>query len=206
MLLASVAEIREQLGFDDMTDINFAAMMALDAAEPQLAAILNTDFAAGPFVDTFYVDRPPYMSGPAVATEFRLRKGLVTALTSVIVAYGIDNFTDGSTDVTDLTAKCQLHPDKGMVKNFNYRFSRQYVQISYNSGFPVDPSDSATYLLTAVPNWLQQAAKLSALISLADSPVLSEASIRLDKNSLGLQRTALLSSHLRYAPVSIMPL
>ena len=44
------------------------------------------------------------------------------------------------------------------------------------------------------------------LISLADSPVLSEASIRLDKNSLGLQRTALLSSHLRYAPVSIMPL
>ena len=34
MLLASMTDIRERLGFDDMTDINFAATMALESTPP----------------------------------------------------------------------------------------------------------------------------------------------------------------------------
>ncbi len=42
MLLASVNDILNDLGFDAMTDITASATLALDAAEAQLASVLNT--------------------------------------------------------------------------------------------------------------------------------------------------------------------
>ena len=47
MLCASMTDIRERLGFDDMTDINFAATMVLDAATPQSKADAQHVLRAG---------------------------------------------------------------------------------------------------------------------------------------------------------------
>jgi hypothetical protein len=83
------------------------------------------------------------------------------------------------------------------------------VRITYVAGFDSDPSSGAPpikYLLTQVPAWLQEATKLRTLLALADSPSLSEAAIKLDTKVLTLQLNALLSRHLRYAPLSILPL
>lgn len=205
MLLASVSEIRDQLGFDNMTDINAAIGLALDAAEPQLAAILNTEFGQGSFVDTFWVRSPPFRDGPAVETEFRLQRGLVQSLTSVIYAYQICNFTDPSSYLTS-TSTAVLSADKGVVTDYQTHYMRQYVQISYTAGFAPDPDTQYSYLLSSVPRWLQDAAKLRALLSLADSPILSEANIKLDKQMLQTQFNALMSRHLRYAPRALLPL
>jgi hypothetical protein len=205
MYLASVAAIRQKLGFDDMTDINFAIDTALDAAESQLATRLETEFDQGAFVDTFYVRVPPYCDGPAFETQFKLRRGLITSLVSVKYADTPETLAD-PTQLTDVTATVQLHPDKGLVKDFTTRYVGKYVQISYQAGFAVDPKNGDSYLISSVPQWLQQAATLNALVGMADSPVLSEASIKLDVKSLGSQYDALTGRHLRYAPIAVLPL
>ena len=63
-----------------------------------------------------------------------------------------------------------------------------------------------TYDLTQVPNWLQEAAKLLALLHLADSPTLTEANVKLEKLMLSQQLKALLSDHIRYAPMALLPM
>ena len=205
MLLASVPDILEALGFDAMTDITASATQALDAAEAQLASVLNSEFDQGAFIDTFYVSEPPYQDGPVSETEFRLRRGFVTTLTSIRYAGSVPGLTD-PTLYTDVTATAQLHPDKGIVKDFVTRFRRQFVQVSYLAGFPPDTANPTSYLISAVPDWLQQAAKTAALLSLADSPSLSEAQIKLDKTVLGIKYNALVNRKLRYAPLSLLPL
>ena len=201
MRLAQSCDVRGMLGFDDMTDINFAIDMAIDAAEPYLAAQLNTEFDKGTFVDTFYVREPPFRDGPAVSTEFRLRRGLVDSITSVLTCSDPTAFDDETLTV-DVTANVTLHPDKGLVKDFKTRYDHQYVQITYDAGFDVDDAGGAQ----AVPDWLKQACKIKTLIGLVDSPVLSEAQIKFDKDLLSTQLVSLLSRHLRYAPLSILPL
>ena len=205
MLLASVSDILDDLGFDAMTDITASATLALDAAEAQLASVLNTEFDQGTFVDTFYVSEPPYLDGPVSETEFRLRRGLATSLTSIRYAGTVQSLADASVAI-DITATAQLHPDKGIVKDFVTRFRRQFVQITYVAGFPPDTSNPASYLISTVPDWLQQAAKAAAMLSLADSPALAEAQIKLDKTVLGIKYNALINRKLRYAPLSILPL
>jgi hypothetical protein len=103
-------------------------------------------------------------------------------------------------------ATAQLHPDKGIVKDYVTPYRRQFVQITYVAGFPADGAKPESYDLTKVPDWLQQAAKTAALLSLADSPALSEAQIKLDKTVLGIRYSSLINRKLRYAPLSILPL
>ena len=207
MLLAAVADIRSQLGFDDMTDVNAAISMAMDAAELMLASRLNTEFGKGTFVDMFYVRSPPFIDGQAVETQFRLRRGLISSLTSVIWSQQLSSFGDTSA-TTDVTVNAVLHPDKGIVKDFTTRYERTYVQITYVAGFDLDTSVSppVSYLLTEVPDWLQNAAKLLTLIGLVDAPILSEAGIKLNAKMLTDQFNTLTSIHLRYAPISVLPL
>jgi hypothetical protein len=206
MLLALPNDVRDQLGFDDMSDIAFAIRMAMDAADPYLQAQLNTDFVQGTYVDTFYVREPPYLDGPAVETQFRLRHGMVSALTSVLTAFTPASFSTQGAQVTNVTANVFLEDDRGIVKDFTTRYVRQFVQITYASGFAPDPNNPASYLISAIPDWLQNACKIKTLIGLVDSPVLSEAQIKLDQNLLGSQLVALLSRKLRYAPMSLLPL
>ena len=205
MLLAAVSDIVEDLGFDSMTDINVAASMALDAATSVLASLLNTDFDQATLIDTFFVRFPPYRNGPAVQTEFRLNQGLVTSVLSAKSASKQPAFTDAAS-VTDVSSAIVWDLTKGVGKDFTTHYVDQFVQISYVCGFPVSSTDPISYDLTVVPDWLQNAAKTRAMIDLADSAVLAEASIKLDKHMLGLKLNALLSRRLRYAPMALLPL
>jgi hypothetical protein len=222
MLLAAVDDIITALGFDPMTDITNAVTMALDAAEAQLASILNTEFDQGTFVDTYYVQSPPYRQGPASQVEFRLHRGLVTSLTSVLVSPDPTQFGNSS-HYTDVTANTNLEGDKGIVRDFKSQFAiqyipeglvsairtgyyRQWVQITYEAGFAADPNTTGSYLVSSIPDWLQQAAKLNALIGLADSPALTEAMVKLDVRTLQAQYQALLQRKMRYAPLAFIPL
>jgi hypothetical protein len=207
MLLASVQEIRDRLGFDDMTDIMFAAQMALDAATPQIEAMLNTSFTQGSYVETFYVEKPPYIVKQAFRTKFRLNNGFV-ALTSVKSSYELAAFSAAppSTTVKDVTSTVMVDVDRGIVDDINNRYEWQYVQIAYSAGFPPDPNDSDSYDLTQIPDWLKQAAKLRAMIGMADDASLSEAGIKLDTKTLWAQFNALVSRKMRYAPTAKMPL
>jgi hypothetical protein len=211
MYLASAANILSQLGFSDMSDINFAIGSALDAAEATLASALDTDFTAATQVDTFYVKEPPYVDGPAFETQFRLRHGVVTSLTSVVYAQSAAGLSD-PTQFVDVTSGVMLHQGKGVVTDIQFKYCRQFVQITYQKGFAPDPASGnppTSYLLTgvgSVPTWLQEAARLQAIFNMVDLPVLSEAQIKLDKNIINGQLQSIMMRHLRYAPMAVLPL
>ena len=205
MLLANPADVISQLGFDTMTDITLATSMAMDAAEAYLSSQLNTDFLAGTFIDTFYVRQPRYQDGAATSTEFRLSHGLVSSVTSATTTATPADFW-WTAAPADVTADIVLDGDRGIAKDITNRYFRQTVTITYVSGFAVDPDTPNSYLISSVPDWLQNACKLKTLVGLVDSPVLSEAQIKLDSKLLNLQLGQLLSRKLRYAPLAILPL
>ena len=113
MLLANVDDVIAALGYDKMTDISNAAAMAVDAAESQLGSILNTEFDQGTFVDTYFVSELP---GHGTEAQFRLRRGLLTSLTSMLVSSDPTQFANPAyaTDVSDCTI---TDLTKGFVKD-----------------------------------------------------------------------------------------
>jgi hypothetical protein len=201
MFLTSVQGIRELLGFDDMTDINAAIEGALHAAEPQLAALLDTSFDRAGVTDIFWAYEPGFRQGPHVRTEFRLSRGFLAADPLVVMASSVAAL--GSASATVLCVRADR--EKGVVHDWTTRFREDYIQAAYEAGFEVDAANPLSYDLTQVPAWLQEAAKLKTLYGLADSPTLSEAGVKLDVRSLDAQYAAVVNTHLRYAPSSLLP-
>ncbi|MCO5157870.1 MAG: hypothetical protein M9945_14170 [Aquamicrobium sp.] len=201
MLLASVKEIRDQLGFDDMTDINDAITQALHAVEPQIAARLDTSFARGTQSDTFYVGEPTVQAPGVNKTEFRLRRGLVQSIISVTATANSLLFSEA--EQTDLTSIVLPDKDKGIVRDLKTAYHQQTVEIAYIYGFE---DDDTSYDLGQVPKWLKESARILALIHLSSNPALTEAEVKLDVRMLSAQYEALMSKHVRYAPMALLPL
>ncbi len=199
MFLASVAGIREELGFDDMTDINAAISMALNAAEPQLASALNTSFARTDVVDTFWVSEPTVIEAGHVQTEFWLSRGFLAADPTVTVSTGLD-----TTDAL----RVDLH--KGVVRDWKTYYHRAHVTFAYAAGFEAevgsDDKPTGSYKLDQVPGWLKEAAKLQALILLSSAPSVTEAGVQIDTEVLKLQVASIMEQHIRYAPMALYPL
>lgn len=207
MMLASHAEIREQLGFDDMTDINDAIQASLRAATAVLAAKLSTPFERGTFIDTYYALEPGYENGQAFSTTFRLSRGFVVSVTSVKAAATLELL--GGTDASDITAVALMSAtdkEKGVFTDYTTRFTRSFVRAEYVAGFEADASNPDMFNLEQVPLWLQEAAKLHAMITLAGSPPVKQADIQIDTKTLNHELSALLSTRIRYTPTALLTL
>jgi hypothetical protein len=204
MLLVPVVDIREALGFEDMTDINAAAETALNAATSLLESMLDTDFSKATRTDRFYAHEPGVVRGPSVQTQFRLRRGFVQSVSSVIYADALSNLGLGATslDLADL----YLDAEKGVLRDDVTAYSRSYLKVTYTAGFDPHPSDPSQYDPDQIPDWLQQAAKLRAQISLAGQPVMESANIKLDVKELTNELNALVGRKRRYAPLALLPL
>lgn len=204
MLLASVKDIRDPLGFDDMTDINDAIKMALNAAEPQIAARLNTTFTRGEHTDTFWVPEPTIREPGVNRTEFRLTYGMVTEITSATATNNPMLFSDAQQ--ADLGSVLVWNKEKGVGRDWKTAYYRQTVEIKYTYGFEPSADDAGSYKLDQVPKWLQEAARILALIHLSSQPALTEAEIKLDSKMLTAQYEALIKQHIRYAPMALLPM
>lgn len=192
MLLYSVDALREELGFDDMVDINAAITKALHTAEPLIGATLRTTFDKREGVaDTFYV-KEPTIEGAVPQTEFILRHGFVAGKPVA--------------ESNGAALPLQFLPEKGIGRDWSTSYHEQIVTIVYNCGFAADNTNSESYDLAQVPGWLQQAAKIKALMFLAKLPAITEAQIELDTSMLDQQYAALINTHIRYAPLAILPL
>jgi hypothetical protein len=206
MHLASVQLIREQLGFDDMTDINAAIEMALASVEPQIAAMLGTRFERASVTDTFWVAQPGFRQGRHVETEFRLSRGLLAS--APVITYGYLPNGDGHTELQGL----RVDLEKGVIADFLTSYQSQYVRVTYTAGFEPEmttgdnPTPTGSYKLDQVPGWLQEAAKLKALIFLAGAEPIQEAGVTIDTKILDAQFSAMINAHLRYAPSALLPL
>lgn len=209
MYLASPDDVREALGYEDMTNINLAIQAALDAAEPELSSLLTTGFRPATLSDTFYISQPSVQDVGAVETQMKLRRGFVQSITSIIVVSSPRDFTNAAmqTDITaDVIDMCDL--EKGVIKDYVTPYMRQYVRVTYAAGFPSDTltPNPKSYDLTIVPDWLQEAAKTLTMALLNDQPSLTEVGIKLDTPVLRRTLSNILAPHLRYAPSATLPL
>lgn len=212
MHLASVSELRAQLGFDDMTDINTAIGDALDAAETQLASILRTDFNFVNVVDQFFIEDTPQM-GRAVKTELLLTRGFLTAQPVTVVTQEISPLFLFADDIVQANYSGTGGPlpnfifglEKGHGVDTTNLYESAFVNVSYSAGFHVDPTIAGQYDLTTVPSWLQTAAKQMAVIMLADNAVITSSGIVIDKALNKQQSQLLLQSKVRYKPLALDP-
>jgi hypothetical protein len=202
MLLASVAKIQEELGFDaEMLNIAAAITGALHGAEAFLAAFLDTNFERDTVTDTFYVTSPTLYDGVISQTEFRLSNGLVQ-LIALAEFNGLNSWPSGF----DISPGLILKSEKGVVVDTSTNYNRQFVQISYVKGFEADTEDAESYKVDQVPRWLKEAAKLYALVSLETHPALEQAGIRQDTRAMRNQLSGMLAPYRRYAPTALLPI
>jgi hypothetical protein len=204
MLLASVTAIRDQLGFDDMSNITDAITGALHTAEALLSARLGTPFDAGAFSDTFYVDEPGFIQGDMYKTEFKLTRGFVQDVTEVSLTTPTSMYFIVR-DQPSLITSLATNKEKGLCLDVATFYRRSWVKISYTAGFTVDDTDPASYDLTKVPSWLQQLASLRAMLLLNGTGPLENAGIKLDAKTLGSEIEAIIQQHMRYFPTALLP-
>lgn len=198
MLLTSAEIVRAEIGFDDMVDINKAIDMALNAAESLIAATLGTTFERKSVSDVFVVSEPVRLNHGRPMTDFRLRAGFLAEAPIVTV------------DGVDISDKVRVDRERGIVSDWTTNYAGEVVAIDYVCGFesemvgtPAEPT--GRYVLEQVPNWLQTAAKLKALLLMAKLPALTEAGVQLDMSQLDAQYAALINAHIRYAPLAVLP-
>lgn len=206
MLLASVQVIREQLGFDDMTNINAAIEMALNSVEPQLASFLDTRLERASVTDTFWVPEPGFREGGHVETEFRLSRGFLSSMPTMSVSAN----PDGSEGRVVTPSKVDL--ERGVVVDWQTHYRSQYVRITYIAGFEREmtdgdpPKPTGSYQLDQVPTWLQEAATLKALNHLAGAEPIQEAGVTIDTRVIDAQFSSMVNRYQRYAPAALLPL
>lgn len=198
MLLTSVQEIREELGFDDMPDINNAITMALNASESLLGSTLGTTFERKSLSDTFWVSSPSFRQASWNKTEFLLSAGFLVGSPTVT-----------SANLGDISSAFKFDIEKGIGRDWVTRYDGDTVTIEYVCGFETEvfgdpPAPTGSYVLSQVPDWLKQAAKVKTLLLLAKFPAITEAGIELDTKVLDQQYAALVNSHIRYAPAALL--
>lgn len=204
-MLASITDIRDQLGFDDMTDINDALTSAMVAATTWLQSKLNTRFDAGNQTDLFFMREASYIVGSSAQSEFRLRFGFIQSVSRIVTFQSPTDF-DVATAYVDIAPVMQVHYEKGKLVDFTTRYANTYIRVDYAYGWAADGTDADLYDQSKVPDWLKEAARLKTLMSLNNYPSMQEANITLDPKTLGSQLHDLLSQHLRYMPASNLPI
>lgn len=203
MLLGDVADIRNDLNFDDMPDINEAIEAALLAAYPELVAALGTELTQATVTDFFYAPEPGFYQDGYVETKFKLRRGFVQALTEM--ARGPTRISFGTSGAIVFTDEVILDADRGFVSDYATPYFRQWVRITYQAGFAAKTGDPKSFDLDTVPDWLLQAAKMQAKLHLAGAPVMESAAVKINSSTLKAGLRALLSTKSRYAPTAILP-
>jgi hypothetical protein len=206
MFLANPVEIREALGFDEMADIDNAIRSCLKSATSILSARLGSPFDAGEFVDRYYVNAPGFRDGGSVQTEFRLSRGFVQEITGAGWSDSMTVLGMRPVPLLEYMIMDQRDREIGRVRDYTTPYGRSYVSIAYKAGFPVSKFDDETYDLDVVPGWLQEAAKMRALILLNGNAALEQATIKIDTKTLGEELNAILAEKKRYTPVAMLPL
>lgn len=198
MRLSSVDTLRDELGFDNMSDINGAIKLALDAAEGIIASTLGTTLGRKTITDTFFAKTPGHQSGRLNLTEFRLSAGFLLGIPTIS---GERVFPEN----------ISFDLERGVAKDWTTLYAENFVTFSYSAGFEEetigDPAvGTGQYKLDQVPLWLQQASNLKGLQLIAKHPAVTEAGVVLDTTLLDLQYANLINAHIRYAPSALLPL
>lgn len=161
MHLGDAEALREELGFDDMQDINDAISAAMNLATEVLSARIGTDVDHATVTDLFRVPRN-------ANANFKLSRGFVDTDTVQLETFPT---LEAAHEVGGVTAY-ESHPyvkgEEGTVLVPGLT-PGTFLRATYEAGFEVDASYVDRYDLEVVPQWLQDAAKAQAQLLLATS-------------------------------------
>lgn len=203
-MLTDPTVIRDQLGFDDMTDITAAISSALHSATAVISARIGTELDRATLTDLFYVNAPGYEQGKSVQTVLRLTQGFVQTLVTVELADMVTYF--GTDAVTDI--KGTVFPDAslGVLKDMVTPYNDQFVKVVYTAGFEADTVDPTMYNQTQVPDWLKELAKIQAILLLSKHPSMVNSGVEIDVETMRSQLDAIIQRKIRYTPIAILPM
>ena len=157
--------------------------LATEPHLPRQAAAI----AVGTHWQTDFLLSQAFLSGPPTITYSANAADLGTPAAAAITTMVVDR-------------------EKGLLKDWVTDYTGHYVQVSYSYGFDADGGNAESYNLSQVPAWLQECAKLQALILLADAPSVTAAQIKLDSAIMTRQLLSIVGKKSRYAPMAVLPM
>lgn len=207
--LLPVATVRQRLGFDNLTVVNDAIQLAIDAASVHLEGALRTSFLHSAVSDTFWVGNLDSAWNGSFHEKFKLTRGFLSTTASVDIRYASSLkrlSTAGNYTLVSLTENTILDYEKGVVDVLDIDLRKQYVRISYEAGFDPDTADSTIYNQSQIPDWLEQAALFRTMLDLQSVPTLrNEEASQLDNVQLSQTLSDMLARHIRYSPAAKKP-
>lgn len=206
MKLTSVADVRSQIGFDSITDINNALDAALEQTTIMLESELRASFARATTTDVFFV-RECLMIGNTYEKNLALSRGLLTGTPTLYYAGSRADLSD-STLRTSLASYVNSDLTKGTVQISDFSLENAYVSATYTSGFEADESDATIYKADQVPAWLKELARMQAMVYLDEfRPDLRREDDRQPNKEMLQQRIGtVLARYKRYFPYADDPL
>lgn len=221
MKLVSEAQVREALGFEDMTDITLAIRTILPAVTASLEVALDTSFELSTAQEDFYV--PPH-KGPDVnghmEIKLRLNNGFIAPGTCVVTSgMTSQSLVTEPISIQTMTFRSYKDIEKGVLfdnRTFYAGTTRRlasidylagpYIRVAYTYGFDVEEGDPELYDQARVPQWLKDAAIIQSQMFLSGHPILKNAESVPDTDYLTKALRALLLSHQRFVPGSLIPM
>lgn len=221
-VLRSVADLRGDLGYDDIKDVNTALESAIRTATESLASRIRDDFGRVTVVDEFYVEESLLSGRRRVVSHLKLGRGFVDSgqTFSAFAANSVVNVQDATAsspriDLEDVNEKgdgsgnrIRVNYETGQVIISDFSVSGLYVRFEYTAGFTDDGGDPAVYEST--PQWLQEALTLEVSRRLDQMNNFPRATRRTeeerqDTENIEHQLNDILLGHVRYAPMAHKP-
>lgn len=209
-LLNTVAAVRARLTLNSGVDVNAAIESALLAA----TSVLKTRVRTGELdqvarTDVFYVIRPWEDTGPTGATRQHVRltlsAGFVTGgITSIKTATSYAGLAT-ATALTAAELPRILDANKGFV-TLESGMGDTYVEVVYTAGFTDDAGSPALYTPGEVPDWLEEAAMLQAIVLLEGNSLFELQDRSLEVKEAAMALNDLVNDHIRYRPSGYDPI
>lgn len=219
-VLRSVADLRADLGYDDIKDVNESLESAIRTATESLASRLRDNFTRVTVVDEFYVEESLRTGRGRVSQNFKLSRGNVDSAQTINVYasrsfQGANDNSASSTrvDLQDVSGGdfdnfVRFNHERGEMIIADYQLGGSYVRVEYTAGFLTDGGNPAVY--QGIPQWLSELATLEVSRRLDQMNNFPRASRRTeeerqDTQNIEAQLGDIILGHARYMPMAMKP-
>jgi hypothetical protein len=219
-VLRSVADIRDDLGYDNVEDVNKSLASAIRTATESLASRIRDDFTRVTVVDEFYVERSLQSGKGRIVQFFKLGRGMIDSgeTINVYAANSARKVNDASADSVRVDLQdvaedgdsnyVRFDHERGQMNVSDYDLSGLYVRVEYTAGFTDDGGNPAVYEST--PQWLQELCTLEVSRRLDQMNNFPRATRRTEEErqdtaNIEAQLGDIILGHARYMPTAIKP-
>jgi len=218
-VLRSVADLRGDLGYDDIKDVNESLESAIRTATESLASRLRDNFTRVTVVDEYYVDTSLQTGKGRVVQFFKLSRGNVDSgeTINVFVANSFQKVNDATADsvrvdLQDVNGSgdnfVRFNHERGEMNVSDYAMGGLYVRVEYTAGFVTDGGSPEIY--EGIPQWLSELATLEVSRRLDQMNNFPRASRRTeeerqDTQNIEAQLGDIILGHARYMPMAVKP-